>query len=191
MSKRSARCACSSIPGVGKACRGICAPEKYLAKTASEVLVELETATAETLRADAVPASGEANYLRFQLSPKSAIALAARVKRPGKEFIGDQLAETFLIEEHPGEASPYELSSYRRHGGSRRCIVHAAGCGGGRTMGRSGPGAQETSARHSITAISVTPVGDRSRQTPSSLQTAPGITPSSGRRRCFTFSHTY
>ena len=48
-----------------------------------------------------------ANYLRFRLSPSSAIALAARVKRAGKEFVGDQ-RELYLVEEQPGEESPYE-----------------------------------------------------------------------------------
>ncbi len=48
-----------------------------------------------------------ANYLRFRLSPSSAVALAARVKRPGKEFIGEQ-RELYLLEEHPGEETPYE-----------------------------------------------------------------------------------
>ena len=35
------------------------------------------------------------------------IALAARVKRAGKEFVGDQ-KELYLIEEQPGEETPYE-----------------------------------------------------------------------------------
>src|SRR6185437_8249558 len=37
----------------------------------------------------------------------SAIALAARVKRTGKDFIGDQ-RELLLIDEHPDEEAPYE-----------------------------------------------------------------------------------
>jgi glucose-6-phosphate 1-dehydrogenase len=45
--------------------------------------------------------------LRFRLSPSSAVALAARVKRAGKEFVGDQ-RELYLIEETPGEELPYE-----------------------------------------------------------------------------------
>jgi glucose-6-phosphate 1-dehydrogenase len=79
---------------------------KYLAETAAEVLVELKPPPQE-LFADAAPAAGRANYLRFRLSPSSAVALAARVKRAGKEFIGDQ-HELYLIEEQPGEESPYE-----------------------------------------------------------------------------------
>jgi len=79
---------------------------KYLAETAAEVLVELKPPPQE-LFADAAPAAGRANYLRFRISPSSAVALAARVKRAGKEFIGDQ-RELYLIEEQPGEESPYE-----------------------------------------------------------------------------------
>jgi glucose-6-phosphate 1-dehydrogenase len=41
------------------------------------------------------------------LSPSSAVAIAARVKRPGKEFVGDQ-QELYLAEEQPGEELPYE-----------------------------------------------------------------------------------
>ncbi len=33
-----------------------------------------------------------ANYCRFRLQPKASGALAARVKRPGKEFVGCQRA---------------------------------------------------------------------------------------------------
>jgi glucose-6-phosphate 1-dehydrogenase len=54
-----------------------------------------------------VSLTGSTNYLRFRLSPRSAIALAARVKRAGKEFIGDQ-RELFLSDEQSGEEAPYE-----------------------------------------------------------------------------------
>jgi len=79
---------------------------KYLAQTATEVLVELKSPP-QALFADSAPTTGRANYLRFRISPSSAIALAARVKRAGKEFVGDQ-RELLLIEEQPGEESPYE-----------------------------------------------------------------------------------
>ena len=79
---------------------------KYLADTATEVLVELKPPPQE-LFADSRPPTGRANYLRFRLSPSSAVALAARVKRAGKEFIGDQ-RELYLIEDEPGEEPPYE-----------------------------------------------------------------------------------
>jgi glucose-6-phosphate 1-dehydrogenase len=79
---------------------------KYLADTATEVLVELK-APPQKLFADSAPTKGPANYLRFRLSPDSAIALAARVKKPGKEYVGDQ-RELYLLEEQQGEETPYE-----------------------------------------------------------------------------------
>jgi glucose-6-phosphate 1-dehydrogenase len=79
---------------------------KYLADTATEVLVELKPPP-QRLFADSAPATSPANYVRFRLSPNSAIALAARVKLAGKEFVGDQ-RELYLFEEQDGEESPYE-----------------------------------------------------------------------------------
>jgi len=79
---------------------------KFLSDTAAEVLVELKPPP-QRLFADSKPVSGRANYVRFHLSPKSAVALAARVKRAGKEFVGDQ-RELYLLEEEPGEKTPYE-----------------------------------------------------------------------------------
>jgi len=79
---------------------------KYLAETETEILVELKPPP-QRLFADSEPTTGPGNYLRFQLSPTSAIALAARVKRAGKEFVGIQ-RELYLVEEQPGEESPYE-----------------------------------------------------------------------------------
>jgi glucose-6-phosphate 1-dehydrogenase len=79
---------------------------KYLAETGTEVLVELKPPP-QRLFADSKPAIDRANYLRFQLSPSSAVALAARVKRAGKEFVGDQ-RELYLVEEQPGEELPYD-----------------------------------------------------------------------------------
>ena len=40
-------------------------------------------------------------------TPSSAVALAARVKRAGKEFVGDQ-RELYLCEEQPESEKPYE-----------------------------------------------------------------------------------
>ena len=79
---------------------------KCLAATAAEVIVELKPPP-QRLFADSARAAGQANYLRFRLSPNSAVALAARVKRAGKEFVGDQ-GELYLCDERPGEESPYE-----------------------------------------------------------------------------------
>ncbi len=77
---------------------------KCLPETAHEVLVELRKPPQE-LFSDSV--TGRANYLRFRLSPNSAVALAARVKRTGKEFVGDQ-KELYMLEEQAGAESPYE-----------------------------------------------------------------------------------
>ena len=79
---------------------------KYLAANAAEVVVQLKPPP-QRLFADSSPAGGRANYLRFRLSPNAAVALAARVKRAGKEFVGDQ-RELYLVDEQPGEAAPYE-----------------------------------------------------------------------------------
>ena len=79
---------------------------KYLAETATEVVVELKPPP-QRLFADSAPATGQSNYLRFRLSPNSAVALAARVKVAGKEFVGEQ-RELYLFEEQTGEEMPYE-----------------------------------------------------------------------------------
>jgi glucose-6-phosphate 1-dehydrogenase len=79
---------------------------KYLADTATEVLVELKPPP-QRLFGDSAPTTTRTNYLRFRLSPSSAIALAARVKLAGKEFVGEQ-RELYLFEERAGEEAPYE-----------------------------------------------------------------------------------
>jgi glucose-6-phosphate 1-dehydrogenase len=79
---------------------------KYLPETASEILVELKPPP-QKLFADAATATGQGNYFRFRASPDAAIALAARVKLAGEEFIGEQ-RELYLLEQQPGEESPYE-----------------------------------------------------------------------------------
>jgi glucose-6-phosphate 1-dehydrogenase len=78
---------------------------KYLPATATEVIVQLK-APPQRLFADSVSHTDSTNYLRFRLSPRSAIALAARVKRAGKEFVGDQ-RELYLSDEQPGGEAPY------------------------------------------------------------------------------------
>jgi glucose-6-phosphate 1-dehydrogenase len=78
---------------------------KCLPATAAEVLVELKPPP-QKLFDDSAPVNGHANYLRFRLSPNSAVALAARVKRAGKEFVGDQ-RELYLLDEQSGIESPY------------------------------------------------------------------------------------
>jgi len=79
---------------------------KSLAATATEVVVQLKPPP-QRLFADSAPPAGLANSLRFRISPSSAIALAARVKRAGKQFVGDQ-RELYLFDEQLGEETPYE-----------------------------------------------------------------------------------
>jgi len=79
---------------------------KCLPESAVEVVVELKPPPAAVF-ADSTPLRGPANYVRFRISPGAAVALAARVKHPGKEFVGDQ-RELYLGEELPGAEMPYE-----------------------------------------------------------------------------------
>ncbi len=79
---------------------------KCLPETAAEVLVQLKPPPTR-LFGDATSSSERANYLRFRLSPDAGVALAARVKLPGKEFVGEQ-RELYLSEEMPGVQAPYQ-----------------------------------------------------------------------------------
>ncbi len=95
----------------------------------------------QMLFADSAPADGQIrNYLRFRLSPNSAVALAARVKRAGPG-IRRRTARAFHVrEEQPGEETPYErlLGDAMRGDGA----LFARKRGRGR-MGSGGHGAQE------------------------------------------------
>ena len=79
---------------------------KCLTESAAEVVVELKPPP-QPLFTDSAPTDGRANYLRFRLSPDPVIAIAARVKRAGEEFVGDQ-RELTLLHAQPGEEQPYE-----------------------------------------------------------------------------------
>jgi glucose-6-phosphate 1-dehydrogenase len=70
------------------------------------VLVELKPAP-QRLFEDSAPLTGRSNYIRFRLSPNSAVAIAARVKLAGEEFTGIQ-KELYMSEQQPGEETPYE-----------------------------------------------------------------------------------
>ncbi len=79
---------------------------KYLPDTATEVLVELRPAP-QRLFADSASQTGRSNYFRFRLSPDPAIAVAARVKLAGQDFVGEQ-RELYQSEERSGDETPYE-----------------------------------------------------------------------------------
>jgi len=78
---------------------------KCLPLTACEVVVRLKVPP-QNLFGDAARCD-EANSLRFHLSPHSTITLTARVKRAGKEFVGDE-HKFLLLNEEGCEQSPYE-----------------------------------------------------------------------------------
>ena len=75
---------------------------KSLAVTATEVVVTLKRPPLTTL------APGEANYLRFRLSPEMTIAVGARIKRPGEEFISDPTELRIAHLPAADEMTPYE-----------------------------------------------------------------------------------
>ncbi len=79
---------------------------KRLAETATEVLVQLKPPP-QALFGDSEPTDGLANYLRFRLSPNPMIAIAARVKRAGEEFLGRQ-RELALFRGETTSEDPYE-----------------------------------------------------------------------------------
>lgn len=79
---------------------------KELATYAAEVVVELKHPP-QALFDDAQDTLQRGNYIRFRLSPVSEIAISARIKTAGEEFIGEQ-RELVLQTESPAERSPYE-----------------------------------------------------------------------------------
>ncbi len=76
---------------------------KCLPTTMTEVLVMLKRPVLSTL------CPGQANYVRFRLSPDVAIAIGARVKRPGEQLIGDPTE--LRVVSHP---SGDPMSAYER-----------------------------------------------------------------------------
>lgn len=75
---------------------------KCLATTMTEVLVMLKPPALGTL------CPGQANYLRFRLSPDVTIAIGARVKRPGAQLIGDLTELRVVDHPHSDEMGAYE-----------------------------------------------------------------------------------
>src|SRR5690606_32107297 len=79
---------------------------KCMAGTCAEVRVQLKTPP-QKLFVDLNQPDAEANYIRFRLSPRAEVALAARVKRPGRRYVGDQ-RELLLLNAAADADSPYE-----------------------------------------------------------------------------------
>ena len=79
---------------------------KQLPASVVEVQVQMRPPP-QQLFDDAGPAGGRANYVRFRLQPHASVALAARIKRPGREFVGVQ-RELYLAQDEPETMAPYE-----------------------------------------------------------------------------------
>lgn len=76
---------------------------KCLPTTMTEVLVMLKPPVLSKI------CSGQANYVRFRLSPDVTIAIGARVKRPGEQLIGDP-TELKVVSHPQGD----EMDAYER-----------------------------------------------------------------------------
>jgi glucose-6-phosphate 1-dehydrogenase len=94
---------------------------KRLAETVGEIMIELKPPPRRVF-ADSGSTRGRENYIRFRFEPGPAIALAARVKHVGKEFVGDQ-RELILLEEQTGEQVPYERLLGDAIAGDRRLFA--------------------------------------------------------------------
>lgn len=75
---------------------------KCLPTTMTEVLVMFKPPALSEL------CPGQANYVRFRLSPDVTIAIGARVKRPGEELIGDPTELKVVNRPHGDEMAAYE-----------------------------------------------------------------------------------
>jgi len=75
---------------------------KCLPTTMTEVLVMFKAPALSNL------CPGQANYVRFRLSPDVTIAIGARVKRPGEELIGDPTELKVVDRPHADEMAAYE-----------------------------------------------------------------------------------
>jgi len=75
---------------------------KCLPTTMTEVLVMFKPPALSKL------CPGQANYVRFRLSPDVTIAIGAHVKRPGEELIGDPTELKLVEHSHADEMTAYE-----------------------------------------------------------------------------------
>ena len=78
---------------------------KGLAKTATEVLVELKPAP-DVVFPSTAPAMG--NYVRFRLGPEVAIAVGALIKKPGDELVGRPVELSVVRQDAADDMDAYE-----------------------------------------------------------------------------------
>lgn len=79
---------------------------KCMKQSCNEVLVQLKAPPAR-LFDDAADAVDRPNYIRFSIAPRSIVAIAARVKQAGEEFVGRR-RELCLLDEQLDAQKPYE-----------------------------------------------------------------------------------
>ncbi|MGH7912095.1 MAG: glucose-6-phosphate dehydrogenase [Candidatus Dormibacteraceae bacterium] len=80
---------------------------KNLPVTATEVVVTFKAPPTHVFH-ETDTGLRERNHIRFRLSPDALIGLAARVKRPGEQFIGDQQELALHETPSPAQEAPYE-----------------------------------------------------------------------------------
>lgn len=95
---------------------------KHLPTKAGEVVVEFKRPP-QPLFDDAFAPDQHPNHLRFRLSPESSIALAARVKTPGEEFVGTE-RELELHTDSRRERLPYERLLTDAMSGDQALFTH-------------------------------------------------------------------
>lgn len=78
---------------------------KALGRTCTEVMVELRHAPPVVFK-EAPPQRG--NYVRFRLGPEVAIAMGARIKKPGDELVGVPLELSAVRQDAAADTDPYE-----------------------------------------------------------------------------------
>lgn len=78
---------------------------KALGRTCTEVMVELRHAPPVVFK-EAPPKRG--NYVRFRLGPDVAIAMGARIKKPGDELVGLPLELSAVRQDASADTDPYE-----------------------------------------------------------------------------------
>lgn len=78
---------------------------KSLGRTCTEVMVELRHAPPVVFN-EAPPARG--NYVRFRLGPDVAIAIGARIKKPGDDLVGTPIELSAVRQDAASDRDPYQ-----------------------------------------------------------------------------------
>jgi glucose-6-phosphate 1-dehydrogenase len=98
---------------------------KCMAQDKAEVLVQFKPPSPPLFDTQG-PGASRSSYFRFQLSPQRALALGARVKRPGKAYAGIRRELTSLKETMGEEHAPYARLLMDAMLGDRRLFTSEA-----------------------------------------------------------------